>query len=75
MREPNLYKREGVYWLRAKINGVLHRESLRTSDVKTARRARDARIEEIKGEADVKDRARAIPIGDDLTLSPRASRS
>lgn len=47
MREPNLYKRAGVFWLRATIRGVEHRESLRTRDLKTARRLRDARIEEI----------------------------
>jgi integrase/recombinase XerD len=48
MREPNLYRRAGIYWLRATINGVERRESLRTGDLKTARRLKDARIEEIK---------------------------
>jgi integrase/recombinase XerD len=48
MREKNLYTREGVFWLRAKVRGVEYRESLRTSDLKTARRRRDKRIDEIK---------------------------
>lgn len=48
MPEQNLYKRAGVWWLRATINGREHRETLRTGDVKTARRLRDRRIEEIK---------------------------
>jgi integrase/recombinase XerD len=47
MREPNLYQRAGVWWLRATIRGVECRESLRTRDIKTARRLRDARLEEI----------------------------
>lgn len=47
MREPNLYTRGGVYWLRATIRGVERRESLRTRDVATARRLRDKRLEEI----------------------------
>jgi integrase/recombinase XerD len=47
MREPNLYTRGGVYWLRATIRGVEHRESLRTRDLATARRIRDRRLEEI----------------------------
>lgn len=49
MPEKNLYQREGVWWLRARIKGVQYRESLRTDDVKVARKRRDARIEEIKG--------------------------
>ena len=51
MSEPNLYKREGVWQLRTTIKGVECRESLRTSDVKVARKRRDARIEEIKASA------------------------
>ncbi|TDX61976.1 integrase/recombinase XerD [Methylosinus sp. sav-2] len=47
MREPNLYTRGGVFWLRATVRGVEHRESLRTRDLATARRLRDKRIEEI----------------------------
>ena len=47
MPDPNLYLRGGVYWLRATIKGVEHRESLRTRDVKVARRLRNKRIEEI----------------------------
>lgn len=46
--EPNLYTRDGIYWLRATANGAEHRESLRTRDVKVARRLRDRRLEEIK---------------------------
>jgi integrase/recombinase XerD len=48
MREPNLYKRGDTYWLRATINGVEHRESLQTSDIKVARKKRDKRLEHIK---------------------------
>lgn len=48
MREQNLYKRAEVWWLRATIRGVEYRESLRTGDLKTARKARNARIEQIK---------------------------
>ena len=51
MREENMYKRAEVWWLRATIRGVEYRESLRTSDLKTARQARKARIEEIKANA------------------------
>jgi integrase/recombinase XerD len=47
MREPNLYARAGVYWLRITLNGVEHRESLRTRNIKIARRQRDKRIEQI----------------------------
>jgi integrase/recombinase XerD len=47
MREENLYQRAGVYWLRATIRGREYRESLRTRDVKSARRLRDKRIEEL----------------------------
>ena len=46
-RESNLYQRAKVWWLRTTINGVEHRESLHTRDVKIARRHRDKRIEEI----------------------------
>ena len=48
MSEPNLFRRNGIYWLRAIIRGVEHRESLHTSSVTIARKARDKRIEEIK---------------------------
>jgi integrase/recombinase XerD len=47
MPDSNLYLRAGVYWLRATIKGVEHRESLRTRDVKAARKLRNKRIEEI----------------------------
>lgn len=46
--EPNLYRRGGVWWLRATIAGKEYRESLQTHDVAAARRLRDKRIEEIK---------------------------
>jgi hypothetical protein len=38
VREDNLYQRGEIYWLRAEIGGREFRESLRTSDVKSARR-------------------------------------
>lgn len=47
MREPNLFKRGGIYWLRATVKGVEHRESLRTRKITVARKIRDARLEEI----------------------------
>jgi integrase/recombinase XerD len=47
-REKNLYRRSGVWWLRATVNGVEQRESLRTRDVRTARALRDKRLAEIK---------------------------
>jgi integrase/recombinase XerD len=46
--EANLYKRAGVYWLRAEVRGHEYRESLRTSDLKSARRLRDARLKELR---------------------------
>lgn len=48
MREPNLFKRNGIYWLRATVNGVERRESLRTRSLETARRLRNERIEAFK---------------------------
>jgi integrase/recombinase XerD len=51
MSEPNLYKRGETYWLRANVNGSEIRESLRTGDLKAARRARDKRLEELKAAA------------------------
>lgn len=48
MREPNLFKRGGVYWLRATVRGVERRESLRTRSLETARRLRDEKLEELK---------------------------
>ena len=47
-REKNLYRRSGVWWLRATVNGVEQRESLRTGDVRIARARRDKRLDEIK---------------------------
>lgn len=58
MSEKNLYQRAGVWWLYAKVNGVRYRESLRTGDVKAARRRRDARIAEIKSAKVYGDRRR-----------------
>jgi len=49
MGEKNLYRREGVWWLRATVRGQEVRESLRTRDVKTARKLRDLKLEEIRG--------------------------
>jgi integrase/recombinase XerD len=48
MPEDNLYQRGEIWWLRATVNGTEFRESLRTSDVKAARRKRDARLKQIK---------------------------
>lgn len=48
MSERNLYQREGIWWLRAKVRGIRCRESLRTGDLKIARRRRDERLEELK---------------------------
>jgi integrase/recombinase XerD len=51
MPESNLYRRGETWWLRATANGREFRESLRTRDVKTARRLRDKRLEEINAAA------------------------
>jgi len=51
MPEANLYKRDGIWWLRATVKGTEYRESLRTGDVKVARKIRDHRIREIKEQA------------------------
>ena len=59
MREPNLYQRGGVWWLRATVKSVEYRESLRTRDVKVARRLRDKRIEEISAARQRGERARS----------------
>jgi integrase/recombinase XerD len=50
MSEENMYKRGETWWLRASVAGVEYRESLRTSDVKRARRLRDERLDSIKAE-------------------------
>jgi integrase/recombinase XerD len=47
--EDNLYQRAGIWWLRTEVRGREYRESLRTRDVKSARRLRDARLKEISG--------------------------
>lgn len=45
--EKFLFKRKDVWWLRTTVAGVEYRESLRTDDLKVARKRRDKRIEEI----------------------------
>jgi len=44
----NLYKRGQIYWLKATINGVQYRQSLRTSTLATARKIAAKRIEELR---------------------------
>ena len=46
--EENLYQRGGIWWLRATVGGTEFRESLRTCEVKAARRLRDKRLDEIR---------------------------
>jgi integrase/recombinase XerD len=46
--ESNLYLRGSIWWMRATVNSVEQRESLRTSDVKIARALRDKRLQELK---------------------------
>lgn len=48
MPEENLYQRGEAWWLLVRVDGHRYRESLRTDDVKKARKLRDARIKEIK---------------------------
>jgi integrase/recombinase XerD len=48
MAEPNLFKREGIWWLRVKVNGYRYRESMRTADLREARKFRDKRLKEIR---------------------------
>lgn len=50
MSEDNLFRRGEIWWLRATVNGKEFRESLRTSDVKAARRLRDKRLKQIKAD-------------------------
>lgn len=51
MGEQNLFRRGAIWWLRTTVKGVEVRESLRTRDLKIARRVRDRRLDEIAGEA------------------------
>lgn len=51
MAERNLYLREGTYWLCVTVRGHRRRESLRTGDIKLARKARDARLAELKAQS------------------------
>lgn len=50
MSEDNLFRRGEIWWLRATVNGKEFRESLRTGDVKAARRIRDQRLKGIKAD-------------------------
>lgn len=45
----HLYKRGEIFWLRTTVAGREFRESLRCSDIKIARKRRDARLTEIEG--------------------------
>lgn len=51
MGEENLFRRGEIWWLRATVRGREIRESLRTRDLKVARRLRDKRIDEITSAA------------------------
>lgn len=51
MSEENLYQRGGIWWLRATVQGKEFRESLRTHDVKAARRLRDKKLAALRAEA------------------------
>jgi hypothetical protein len=48
MAEENLFQRGSTWWLKAKAGGKEYRESLHTSDVREARRFRDARLKAIR---------------------------
>jgi hypothetical protein len=50
MSQEHLYRRGTVWWLRVSRGGKGIRESLRTSDAKTARRLRDKRLAQINTE-------------------------
>lgn len=47
MPEQNMFKRGETWWLRVVIDGKEHRESLQTSNVRSARSRRDKRLAEI----------------------------
>jgi integrase/recombinase XerD len=49
MSNEHLYKRGEIWWFRCTVNFKEYRESLRCSDVKVARKRRDARLAEIEG--------------------------
>jgi integrase/recombinase XerD len=49
MSNDHLYKRGEVWWLRTTVAGREFRESLRCSDIKVARKRRDARLAQIEG--------------------------
>ncbi len=51
MPEENLYKRGDIWWLKVTVKGNVIRTSLRTCDVKVARRLRDERIAALEAEA------------------------
>lgn len=50
-KPKNLFKQEGskFWWLRVKINGVTHRESLRTTSQRVAEKKAKSRIKELRG--------------------------
>jgi len=49
--EKNLYQRNGVWWLKAYIDNVEYRESLRTNNLRDARQRRDKRIKALQDAA------------------------
>ena len=51
MTETNMYQRGETWFLRAEIAGRKYRESLHTSNVRDARRLRDARLRVIEAQA------------------------
>jgi integrase/recombinase XerD len=51
MPESNMYAVKGVWYLRAEIGKRRYRESLQTTNVRDARRLRDARIKAIEAQA------------------------
>jgi integrase/recombinase XerD len=50
MAESNLYQRGETWWLLARVDGHRYRESLRTENLREARRLRDKRLKEIKAD-------------------------
>jgi integrase/recombinase XerD len=50
MGESNMYLRKGCWYLRARVGGLHFRETLHTSNVRTARRLRDKRMKEIESD-------------------------
>jgi hypothetical protein len=52
MTETNMYQRGETWFLRAEIAGRKYRESLHTSNVRDARRLRDARLRSLRRKLD-----------------------